>query len=139
MSRSQNVRTGGCSRPEAVNRLKQDEAFVMVADLCLSDETNVATPGVAAALAVLAAIAASDTACCITLGQRTRGKDHSQAAVLVDTITPDGKRMSTLLRDVLAAKDDSHYGFALITAKKARTLVNKAQALTEWADAIVQA
>lgn len=109
----------------------------MVADLCLDDRSDVATPGVAAALAILAAIAASDAACCVRLGKRPRGQNHAQAVDLLATVMPDGPRMAKLLGEVLAAKDDSHYGLAHISARKAQVLVKKADTLTAWADELV--
>lgn len=139
MSRSDKVRTGPCSRADAVGRLKQAQASVMVSELCLADDTSVATPGVAAALAVLAAIAACDAACCARLHRRARGQNHEQAVDLVATVAPDGAKMAKLLREVLAAKDDSHYGFALVSAKQAQALVRKAGMLTAWAERIVNA
>lgn len=47
-------RTAGCTPADARSRLQQAEAFLETADLVLSDDTDTATPGVAAALAVLA-------------------------------------------------------------------------------------
>jgi hypothetical protein len=46
----------------------------MAGDLALLDDTDSATPGVAAALAVLAGVAASDAACCAKLRKRARGQ-----------------------------------------------------------------
>lgn len=63
-------RVTDCTPAQAGSRLQQAEAFVMAADLVISDATNTATPGVAAALAVLAGIAASDAACCAKLRKR---------------------------------------------------------------------
>ena len=60
-------RTAGCTPADARSRLQQAEAFLETADLVLSDDTDTATPGVAAALAVPAGIAASDAACCAKL------------------------------------------------------------------------
>ena len=62
MSRAGKVRTGQCTKADAKSRRRQAEAYVMVAQLCLDDEGDVVTPGVAASLAVLAAIAAGDAA-----------------------------------------------------------------------------
>jgi hypothetical protein len=87
-------RTSPCTRSEARTRLQQAEALVLVADLALSDETSTATPGVAAALAVLAGMAASDAACCAALGCRPRGQDHGQAPDLLATVEPNGKDMA---------------------------------------------
>lgn len=93
--------------------MQQAEAFVMAADLVLSDETDTATTGVAAALAVLAGIAASDAACCAKLGKRTRGQDHAEAIKLVQTVVPHGVAMAKDLARLLAAKDESHYEIRL--------------------------
>jgi hypothetical protein len=92
------------------SRWQQAEAFVMAADLVLSDETDTATPGVAAALAVLAGIAASDAACCAKLQKRPRGHDHAEAIKLLGTVVPHGENMAKDLGRLLAAKDESHYG-----------------------------
>ncbi len=97
MSRSDKVRTGPCSRADAVGRLKQAQAAVMVSELCLADDTSVAT------------------------------------------VAPDGAKMAKLLREVLAAKDDSHSGVALVSVKQAQALVRKAGTLTAWAERIVNA
>ena len=69
-------RTQQCGAEHARTRLSQARAFLEVADLVGDEHDNVATPGVAAALAVLAGIAASDAACCAVPGERSRGQDH---------------------------------------------------------------
>lgn len=56
------TQTKACTREDAVVRLAQAESFLLVADLVRGDATDVATPSVAASLAVLAGIAASDAA-----------------------------------------------------------------------------
>ncbi|MGH3369992.1 MAG: hypothetical protein ACRDPR_08310 [Nocardioidaceae bacterium] len=81
----------------------------MAADLVLSDATDTATPGVAAALAVLAGIAASDAACCAKLRKRSRGQDHAEAVNLLRTVVPQGEAMAKDLGRLLAAKDESQY------------------------------
>ncbi|HZN18923.1 MAG TPA: hypothetical protein VFB84_12225 [Micromonosporaceae bacterium] len=43
-------------------------AFLEVAEMVGAEQDELATPGVAAALAVLAGIAASDAVCCAALG-----------------------------------------------------------------------
>lgn len=105
----------------------------MAADLVLSDDTDVATPGVAASLAVLAGIAASDAACCARLRKRSRGQDHSEAVRLLATVAPHGEAMARDLSRLLAAKDESHYGLTLIDRAKARRLVGYARRMTELA------
>jgi hypothetical protein len=107
--------------------------MVLVADLALSDETNTAAPGVAAALAVLAGIAASDAVCCATLGCRPRGQDHGQALTLLATVAPHGRQLAKDLGELLAAKDDSHYGLSLVGRVKAETLLRRARRMVETA------
>lgn len=101
--------------------------MLLVADLTLSDDKDLATPGVAAALAVLAGVAASDAACCARLGRRARGQAHAQAVDLLATVVPHGRQMASDLRALLAAKDDAHYGLHLVGRSKAEGLVEKAR------------
>lgn len=138
MSRADKVRTGQCTRADAKSRLRQAETYVMVAQLCLDDEGDPATPGVAASLAVLSAIAAADAACCLRLGKRSRAQDHSQAEALIATTEPNGKAMAKKFRDVVNAKDESHYGLALVSRGKAKSMVIKAQHLTTWAAEVLR-
>ena len=133
MSRADRVRTGPYTKTDAKSRLRQAEAYVMVAQLCLDDGDDAATPGVAASLAVLAAIASGDAACCHRLGKRSRAQDHGQAEDLIATIEPNGKAMAKKFGEVVIAKDDSHYGLALVSSSKAKSMVTKAEALTKWA------
>jgi hypothetical protein len=126
-------RMAECTPAQARSRLQQAEAFVMAADLVLSDETDTATPGVAAARAVLAGIAASDAACCAKLRKRPRGQDHSEAIKLLGTVVPHGEHMTKDLSRLLAAKDESHYGVTLVDRTKARRLVGYARRITELA------
>jgi hypothetical protein len=80
--RTSKTRTQDCSRQDALSRLQQAESFVDVADMVITGgETEFATPGVAAALAVLAGIAASDAACCAKLRVRPRGLTGSRRLV----------------------------------------------------------
>lgn len=118
-------------------RLTQAKAYVMVADVCLSDSSAAATPTVAASLAVLAGIAAADAATCCRIGQRSRDQQHSKAVEVVAAIEPGGRSMASLYGDLLAAKDDSHYGLSLVTSTKAETMVRKANRLVAWADQLV--
>jgi len=137
MSRAEKMRTGHCTRADAKSRQQQAEAYVFVARLCRDDGGTIATPSVAASLAVLAAIAAGDAACCHRLGRRSRGQDHVQAEALIATLEPNGKVMARKFREVLNAKDDSHYGSALVSKAKARSMVVKAESLTPWAAQVV--
>jgi len=128
-----------CGRPVAVNRLGQAEAFLLAAELVLDDGTDTANPGVAASLAVLAGIAASDAACCARLGKRARGQSHHEAVALVRTVAPHGEAMAKDLERLVARKDSAHYGAALISAAEATRMVNWAGRLTQRARTAVEA
>ncbi|HWH32493.1 MAG TPA: hypothetical protein VNU01_07460 [Egibacteraceae bacterium] len=87
---------------------------MMVARLVIEDDTDAVAPGVAASLAVLAGIAASDAACCARLKVRARGTDHQEAVALLAGVEPHGKRMARDLDRILKRKDDAHYGLTLL-------------------------
>lgn len=131
------TRTAECTPPQGRFRLQQAEAFATAAELVLADPTDAATPGVAAALAVLAGIAACDAACCTKLRQRTRGQDHAAAVKVLQTVVPHGEDMAKDLARLLAAKDESHYGVKLVDRAKARRLVGYAKRITELAGRVV--
>lgn len=82
--------------------------FLEVAELVGGEDGELSTPRVAAALAVLAGIAASDDACCAVLGQRSPGADHREVLALLGQITPGGPAMRRDVGRLLAVKDDAH-------------------------------
>ena len=110
-----------------------------VAELVAADDTDVANPGIAAGLAVLAGIAASDAACCARLGLRARGQAHEQAVAVVATVAPHGEDMAKDLDRLLRRKDDSHYGLAFVSAGDANHMVGWAKRLVARARAAVEA
>ena len=126
-----------CTPVHGRSRLQQAEAFVKAAHLVLSDATDTATPGVAAALAVLAGIAASDAAYCAKLRKRPRGQDHTEAIKLLATVVPHGEDLAKDLGRLLAAKDESHYGVTLVDRTKARRLLGYARRMTEMAEQVL--
>jgi hypothetical protein len=128
-----------CDRREALNRLAQGESFAAAAALVLEDTTDVARPGVAAALAVLAGIAASDAACCARLGRRARGQAHEEAAALLASVDPHGPAMAKDLERLLSRKDSSHYGTTFVSAAEAARMVSWARRLLERASRAVEA
>lgn len=132
------VRTAECTAADARARLRQADALVLVAELALSDDTDTATPGVAAALAVLAGIAASDAACCARLRRRARGQDHRQAVGVLRTVEPGGAAMAKDLQELLTAKDGVHYGVTLVGGDKARKLLDRARRLAALARTAVE-
>jgi hypothetical protein len=110
-------RTEAFCSSQARIRLRQAEKFGEVAALVL-DEPVDSAPGVAAALAVLAGIAAADAMFGAVLGQRSRGQDHRQAADLLHGVNPDGSRMAKALRELLDLKDASHYAPIMLTRRQ---------------------
>ena len=83
-------RTQVCGTLEAHTRVTSATRFLEVAGL-VEAEWDGANRSVAAALAVLAGIAASDAACCARLGRSSRGDDHHDAAILLERIEPGGR------------------------------------------------
>lgn len=117
------ARTQPCDRSDALNRLAQADSFLLAAELITEDDSDDATPSVAASLAVLAGVAASDAACCARLGVRARGQSHAEAAALLGTVEPGGSDMAKDLQRLLNRKDDSQYGVAFVSAGEARRMV----------------
>lgn len=132
-------RTQNCSRENALSRLQQAESFVEVADMVITGtENDVATPGVAAALAVLAGIAAADAACCAKLKMRPRGQDHKEAVPMLATVHPHGPQMSKDLGRLLRRKDDARYGLHLLGQRDAEKMVDWAKRIVGNARKVVE-
>jgi hypothetical protein len=132
-------RTQPCGRQEARTRLEQAEAFVLAADLVLDDTTALANPGVTAALAILAGIAASDAACCARVRRRARGQAHDEAVDLLATVEPGGTEMAKDLKRLLQKKDSASYGVSFFSLAEARDLVGWAKRLIRRARTAVEA
>ena len=137
MSARKSTSTSPCGRPEALTRLAQARKFAEVASLCIGDLSDDALPHVAAALAVLAGIAASDAACCARLKQRPRGQDHREAEALVATIHPNGSNMAKDLSRLLNEKDNAQYGVMLVSRTTAAKMVEWAERLIDSASAVL--
>jgi hypothetical protein len=118
--------------------MDEAQAFLDVAELVGAEQDPLATPGVAAALAVLAGIAASDAVCCDVLGQRSRGQDHREAVALLRQIVPDGPAMANDLERLLTVKDDAHYGMLHISAQRTKAALRQARNLVDAAAAHVR-
>lgn len=123
-----------CGVAQARVRLEQAQAFLEVAELVGSQEDELATPGVAASLAVLAGIAAADAACCAAFGQRARGQDHRQAVTLVAQVVPGGTEMARDLNRLLTVKDDAHYGLLHVSGQRASATLRQARRLLAVAE-----
>jgi hypothetical protein len=126
------ARTKAAGRAEARQRLEYARACVQVADLVLEDIDS-AMPGVAAGLAVLAGIAASDAICAIRLGQIHRGENHRDAALLLREAVPDGRKLGEALKKLLDRKDEAHYGLTVVSTRRARDSVRWAVFLVDRA------
>jgi hypothetical protein len=72
-------------------------------------------------MAVLAGIAASDAACCASLGRRSRGQEASK----------------TLSR-LLDLKDTAQYGLISVSPQKLTPVLRQAHSLVEFAAATVR-
>lgn len=130
-------RTEECNRAQAVVRLTHARAFLEVADLVGDVDDELASDNVAVALAVLAGIAAADAACCVTLGQRSRGQDHRQAIQLVTQVSSNGQRLGRALKKLLDIKDGAHYGAVYVGSKDAKDALRSARTLLEAADRLL--
>jgi hypothetical protein len=69
-------RTRAANLQDARGRLRSAQAYLEVADLVHDEQGRSEFGGVAAGLAVLAGVAASDAICARQLGQIHRGEDH---------------------------------------------------------------
>jgi hypothetical protein len=125
-------RTQPCDRAHARTRLEHAQKSLEVAELVAGEREIPESRSVAAALAVLAGIAASDAACCAALGRRSRGDDHRQAAALLREIV-DGDRASKALLDLLDLKDTAQYGLIPITGRELTTALRRAKTLLTFA------
>ena len=126
-----------CSASDARERRGQAHAFLEVAELVADEnDPDLAYSGVAASLAVLAGIAASDAACCGALGERSRSQDHHDAEDLVEQITPGGRQAASKLRQLLGLKDTAHYGLIAVTAPQLKRALRQARALVDFADEV---
>lgn len=133
-------RRRACTRADAAVRHRQAVAYLetsrlVAPDRSLPDDYN----HVAAGVAVLAAIAASDALCCVLLGERPRGQDHREAVELVATVrfgdgppAAQAKRardLSIAVATALDLKDQAHYGTSLLGPPQVRRIVNAAAKL----------
>jgi hypothetical protein len=118
---------------DAMNRLKTARAYLEVAELVLGEKERDEYLNVAAGLAMLAGIAASDSICCARLRSRHRGENHRDAAELLRTATPDGTNLARSLLRLLDLKDEAHYGIVVVAPRKARDAVRWAQNLVSRA------
>lgn len=131
MARAQKWRAA--THHEARVRLGSARAYLEVADLVQLERDQVEMPGVAAALAVLAGIAASDAICAERIGEIHRGDDHRLASELLKRAVPDGSRLAATFLRLIDLKDEAHYGVLFVSQSKATNAVRWARVLTDRA------
>ena len=124
-------RVAACTPEQARSRRTQARAFLDVADMVLAEPATQSETHVAAALAVLAAIAATDAICGLRLGQYSRSQDHDQAVALLESVDVGDPSLSAKLRRILASKDAVHYSARLIAKSDAQALVRQAGLLVD--------
>jgi hypothetical protein len=132
------TRTQPCSIAQARTRLAHARKFLEVAELVAGEAGDVEYASAAAALAVLAGIAASDAACCVALGRRSRGQDHLQAVELVEQVAPGGAQAAKALRRLLSLKDEAHYGLFDVGGQDLQAALRQAKTLVDFAGEVVQ-
>lgn len=129
-------RTQTCGKIEARTRLAHARAFADTGELVLGVDDD-GSENVAASLAVLAGIAASDAACCAVLGRRARGQDHRDAVVLLAGIAGVGSELGKDLARLLDIKDNAQYGVLFVSATIAAQAVKWAQRMVAAAESVV--
>jgi len=137
MSPRKSGRAQACGAREAATRMTQARKFLEVAELVASDLEEEGNASVAASLAVLAGIAASDAACCARLGRRSRSQDHHAAEALLAEILPQGRDAAKKLRRLLDLKDTANYGVIHISATDLRSALRQAAGLVKFANETV--
>ena len=121
------------SKADARTRIGAARAYLEVADLVLDESADMAMPGVAAGLAVLAGIAASDGISAVRLGEIHRGSDHRGASELLRVATADGAKLKATFLKLIDLKDEAHYGLTLVPQRKAKDAVRWARLLVDRA------
>lgn len=138
MSPRPSGRTQACNRANARVRSRQARAFLDTGELVVGVDDELATPNVAAALAVLAGIAASDAICCGVLRERPRGQDHRQAVDLLSDVKPHGRELGRHLARLLDIKDGAQYGLTFVTPQKASAALRQAKHLVDASETILR-
>jgi hypothetical protein len=137
MAHSGRTRVQRCGEPQARQRLAQAKSFLEVAEVTADEnDPTLEFSGVAASIAILAGIAAADSASCAALGRRSRSDSHHDAERLLAQINPGGKRAASQLRQLIDLKDAAHYGFLSISASQLRRSLRQAAHLVEFAERV---
>lgn len=138
MSRGRRVQR--CGEAEARRRLQHARQFLDVAEIAAEDQRedgNLEYGNASATMAVLAGIAAVDSACCKALGRRSRAEDHHDAEILVAEISGVGDEAARSLRALIALKNDAQYGFYAVRSQELARALRNARALVQMAEGVL--
>lgn len=130
-------RTRTCTVADARKRLADANKYLEVAGLTATEELT-ESGNVATGLAVLAAIAASDAACCKALGETSRGDDHGDAAALLAQIRPGGDAASKDFGRLIAMKNQAQYGFTDVSGQGLTGALRRAESLVAFATSVLR-
>ena len=130
----QSIRTASCDRRDAEARLAQAKKFLELADVVATEREQSAAADGAASLGILAGIAASDAACCVVLGRRSRSQSHTDAELLLREIKPAGDQAAKALRRLLSIKDKANYGIESVSGKDLNAVLKHAKTLVDFAE-----
>lgn len=135
-------RTRKCGEADARRRLARAREFFEIAELAMSEQDpgdhSYVYASAAASLAVLAGIAASDSACCMALGECSRADGHDEAAQLIRTITPGGDDAAKDLAVLIGLKDRAQYGAMALGGQDLKRLMRRAESLLDFADRVIR-
>ena len=133
MTRSASSRVP-CDGADAKARLRQDEAFALLADLdpFLS---NGSTRSAAVSNAVLAGIAASDSICSRYLKQRSASSNHTDALLLLAQTVGRGHDAATHLNVLLCIKKLAQYEAPNPTVSETKRVMRAMRSLMDIAQA----
>jgi hypothetical protein len=116
----------------------QAKKFLELAEVVATERHVPAAADGAASLAILGGIAASDAACCIALGRRSRSQSHLDAALLLGDIEPGGKEAANALRRLLSVKDKANYGIESVSSRQLDLAIRQANNLVELAEELLR-
>lgn len=127
-------RSQRCSPREAKNRLGHAVKFIEVGEIAAGEhDQDPEYASVAVSLAVLAGIAAADAVCCKVLGERSRSQDHHDAEGFLRRV-PAGDKAAKQFQELLALKDEAHYGLFDVSGAELKRALRCARALVEFAE-----
>jgi hypothetical protein len=136
MSAAKRPRSGTCTRADARVRLAAARKYYEAAELLQGEarEGVEESGSVAATMAILSGIAATDVACCVRLGLRPRD-DHNRAKEFLESMT-DGDKAAKSLAQLISLKDTASYGLINITVKDLDVAMRQAKYLLDFAESV---